>query len=138
MVLPVGTVPEMRTKSAWSVDPWHCRAKLFSGGTDSDCGCDGKSIYHCNRDGYGDRHRIANCNTNGNRNKRSICDCNLDGDCDPNSRSIGDCNRNCNCDGDRDRRPGDGDGDTRGRIDGAGIYDADSKRGQSVRAEYWQ
>ncbi len=96
MVLPVGTVSELRSKSARSVDPRHCRPKLFRGGTDSDC--DGNSIYHCNREGDRDRHRNANCDADCDRNKRSICDCNRDRHCD------------------RDRRRGDCDGDARGRI----------------------
>jgi hypothetical protein len=106
------------------MDPWHCRPKLFRGRAYSYGNRDGdhEFICHrdCNRDSDGDRYRNANC----------------DADCDRNKRSVFDCD--CNCDGDCDRRPSDGDGDTWGRIDGAGIYDADGKRGQSVRAEHRQ
>ena len=45
----------LRTRSAWFMDTWHDRPKLYRTGADTDCDADHSSISHINRDGDCDR-----------------------------------------------------------------------------------
>ena len=55
MVLPVGTMSRLRSRSAWCMDPQQDRPKLFRADPDRD------GNFHSNRnsDGYGYLDRVA-------------------------------------------------------------------------------
>jgi hypothetical protein len=68
----------LRCRSAWFMDTWHDRPKLFRGGADSDCDGDHRSICHLNRDGDSDRRWDQDCDGDSDRYRGA----NGDGDCD--------------------------------------------------------
>jgi|ERR1700730_3821341 len=78
MVLPVRTVSGLRCRSAWFMDTWHDRPKLFRGGgadsdrysgTNSDLNCDSDGDCGCDQDRDGDSDRYSDPNGDGDRNR---------------------------------------------------------------------